>query len=105
MRFDVPRFNALEGAIPWLAGDAWKTLSGTATVAPHVAGAIAQLPSATAIRELTNVNERAFLIQDLTIGSAEDYGESGQDQRYGLGRLDALRAIDFAVDRGYRQTL
>ena len=28
-------------------------------------------------------------------------GESGQDHRYGFGRLDVLRAIDFAVGRGY----
>jgi hypothetical protein len=39
----------------------------------------------------------------LIIGSVEELGESGQNHRYGFGRLDVLRAIDFAVERGYGQ--
>ena len=92
---------AVTSAVP---GDTWKTLSGTSMAAPHVAGAIAQLLSATAIRDLTDGQGRAFLIHDLIIGAAEDCGESGQDQRFGFGRLDVLRAIDYAIERGYRQT-
>ena len=78
----------------------WKTISGTSMATPHVAGAIAQLLSATSIRDKAKGLERAFLIQDLIIGSAEDCGESGQDQRFGFGRVDVLRALDYAADRG-----
>jgi subtilisin family serine protease len=74
-------------------GSEWKSFSGTSMATPHVAGAIAQLLSATRIRKLSDGQKRAYLIQDL--------GESGQDQRYGFGRLDVLRAIDFARERGY----
>ena len=45
--------------------------------------------------------KRAFLIQDLLVGSVEELGESGQDHRYGFGRIDVLRAIGFARDRGF----
>ena len=79
----------------------WKAFSGTSMATPHVAGAIAQLLSATRIRDLTEGEKRAYLIQDLITGSVQDLGESGQDQRYGFGRLDVLRAVDFARDRGY----
>lgn len=68
---------------------------------PHVAGAMALLLSATSIRKSVNESQRAFLLQDLLIGSVEDLGESGQDHRYGFGRIDVLRAIGFAKERGY----
>jgi hypothetical protein len=68
---------------------------------PHVAGAIALLLSATSIKEKEAGANRAYLIQDLICGSVEELGESGQDHRYGFGRLDALRANDFARQRGY----
>ena len=68
---------------------------------PHVAGAMAVLLSATDIRSLVPDEERAFLIQDLLSGAVEELGESGQDHRYGFGRLDVLRAVGFAWDRGF----
>lgn len=68
---------------------------------PHVAGAIALLLSATTIRVKEAGAHRAFLNQDLITGSVEDLGESGQDHRYGFGRLDVLRAVGFARQRGY----
>jgi hypothetical protein len=68
---------------------------------PHVAGAIALLLSATKIKEKFSGAERAFVIQDLLTGSAEELGESGQNHRFGAGRLDILRAIGFAHDLGY----
>ena len=79
----------------------WAAFSGTSMATPHVSGAIAQLLSSTNIRDLTEGTERAILIQDLITGSVVDCGESGQDQRYGFGRLDVLRAIDFAKNLGY----
>jgi hypothetical protein len=69
--------------------------------APHVAGAIALLLGATTLRNKETGMERTFAIQDLITGSVFDLGESGQDHRYGFGRLDILRTIGFARQRGY----
>ncbi len=82
-------------------GAKWKAFSGTSMAAPHVAAGIALLLSSTRIRELEEGIHRASLIKDLILGSVEELGESGQDHRYGFGRLDVLRAIDFAAERGY----
>ena len=89
---------AIYSSVP---GGGWKAMSGTSMAAPHVAGAIALLLSATQIRKKESGAHRAFLISDLVTGSVEDLGESGQDHRYGFGRLDVLRAVDFARERGY----
>ncbi|HBL26744.1 MAG TPA: hypothetical protein DD490_07915 [Acidobacteria bacterium] len=60
-----------------------------------------RLLSATDIRKKETGARRAFLISDLITGAVEDLGEAGQDHRYGFGRLNVLRAIDFARERGY----
>jgi Subtilase family len=67
---------------------------------PHVAGAIALLLSATSIRNVDG-DKRAFLLQDLLTATVEELGESGQDHRYGFGRIDVLRAIGYAKELGY----
>jgi hypothetical protein len=56
---------------------------------------------ATKIHECESGIRKATLLKDLILGSVEKLGESGQDHRYGFGRLDVLRAIDFALERGY----
>lgn len=83
----------------------WAAFNGTSMATPHVAGALALILSATNIRQQVPDTERAFVLQDLLTGSAEELGESGQNHRFGFGRIDILRAIGFAIERGYGTAL
>jgi subtilisin family serine protease len=89
---------AVKSSVP---GGKWDAFNGTSMAAPHVAGAIALLLSNTSILKNTKPAERGFLLQDLITGSVEELGESGQNHRFGFGRIDVLRAIGFARELGY----
>lgn len=89
---------AVYSSIP---GGKWEYFNGTSMATPHVAGAIALLLSGTKIKSTVAANQRAFVIQDLLTGSAEELGEAGQNHRFGFGRIDILRALGFARDLGY----
>jgi subtilisin family serine protease len=89
---------AVESSVP---GGQWAALSGTSMATPHVSGAMALVLSATSNLKAVDAEQRAFLLQDLLIGSVEELGEAGQDHRVGFGRVDVLRAIGFARDGGY----
>ena len=89
---------AIQSCVP---GSKYEAFNGTSMATPHVAGAIALLLSNTSILQTTKAAERGFLIQDLLTGSVEELGESGQNHRFGFGRIDILRAIGFARELGY----
>ena len=70
------------------------------TVATGQARAVLRKTFVTKIHERESDIRKATLLKDLILGSVEELGESGQDHRYGFGRLDVLRTIDFALERG-----
>lgn len=84
-----------------IPGNKFASWNGTSMATPHVAGALAQILSATTIRQVPNVNQQAYLLQEFLTATVDELGESGQDQRYGYGRIDVLRAIGYAGHQGY----
>ncbi len=60
--------------------------------APHVAGAVALLLSAN-----PDLKGDPFAVRAILLGTGEDFGEAGRDQRFGFGRVDALSAAQAAV--------
>ena len=88
---------AVKSAIP---GGKWAHMNGTSMATPHVSGAAALLYAATSLQSI-DARRRAFIARDLLLGGASDIGEAGQDQRFGYGKLDAMRTIDEARRRNY----
>lgn len=68
--------------------------SGTSMAAPHVAGVVALVRSAS--RHLSVDDVEAFLL-----ATAADLGEPGPDNRFGWGRVDAYEATRWALSHGW----
>jgi subtilisin family serine protease len=66
--------------------------NGTSMAAPHVTGAVALLLSTEATLQGDPFSTRAVLL-----GTVEDFGEAGRDQRFGSGRVDVQSAAEQAV--------
>lgn len=73
-------------------GDQLAAFNGTSMAAPHVAGTVALILSAA-----PDFMGDPFAIRSILLGTVEDYGEAGRDQRFGFGRLDALSSAETAV--------
>jgi subtilisin family serine protease len=88
---------AVESSVP---GGGWAILSGSSMAAPHASGALALVLSATEGLAGVGPEDRAGALIDAMIGGARPLGEAGQDHRYGFGRIDVLRSIGLARERG-----
>lgn len=53
------------------------------------------LSADTALKELKG-RQRVDALQNLLISTVKELGEAGQNQRYGYGRMDVLRAMGYA---------
>lgn len=67
-------------------GDGYLAFSGTSMASPHVAGVIALMAQA-------NPQARGATAAEIIRSTAVDRGPAGPDQRYGSGRIDAVRAV------------
>jgi Subtilase family len=81
----------------WQNGrDTYIAENGTSASCPFVAGVAGLMFS-------VNPNLSNQQIRDLLLNSADDVGTRGWDEHYGNGRLNALRALQFAQDPGAHQ--
>jgi subtilisin family serine protease len=71
-----------------LNGGGYGNMSGTSMATPHVAGAVSLLKSA--FPEATPFEVKAALLY-----TAVDLGAVGEDNKYGMGRIDCVAAYEF----------
>ena len=74
---------AITSAAP---GGGWATMSGTSMAAPHVAGLVALMRSQEPALSVEDVRRRLWSL-------STDAGAKGFDDRYGHGRVDAVKAL------------
>ncbi|MCK9995467.1 MAG: S8 family serine peptidase [Candidatus Krumholzibacteria bacterium] len=71
-------------------GGVYQLLSGTSMAVPHIAGVVALMRQAKPDLDVTSIKE-------ILMSTALDRGESGQDNSYGHGFIDAYAAVTTAL--------
>ena len=71
--------------------NAYTYKNGTSMAAPHVAALAGLLFS-------QNMDRHPFKVRDLIRENSDDLGSPGVDERFGYGRINALRALDAEFD-------
>ncbi|MBO2450123.1 S8 family serine peptidase [Actinomadura barringtoniae] len=73
-------------------GGGLAAFNGTSVAASHVTGAVALLQSAE-----PGLRGDAWATRAILLGTVEDFGEAGKDQRFGFGRVDARSSAAQAI--------
>ncbi len=74
--------------------------SGTSAASPSIAGVMAQLYHAYKVNN-SGVTPEAALMKTIILNTAEDFGNTGPDFKYGWGRVHALRAVEAIENNRY----
>ena len=92
MRRDHPDLVAIDGVSVTGAGGFPSPFFGTSAAAPHVAALV--LEGLKHHQPLLSKSGTATTLFSILQDSAVDLGDSGFDQTFGAGRIDAVTAVD-----------
>jgi subtilisin family serine protease len=72
----------------------WGFAAGTSQAAPHVAGVAALIIEKYGYQDATGFSMKPAHVEAMLRKSADDLGKPGNDDFYGLGRVNAYRAVN-----------
>jgi subtilisin family serine protease len=82
------------GTLTTSPGNSYLCAAGTSLAAPHVSGVAALIISQFGhVAPDGDMKMNPSAVEDILLGSAVDIGLPGEDKCYGVGRVDALRAV------------